>query len=292
LDIGVSRLEMSHAVYEKIRPSLRAGDGFLPLIPLLPVAPVLPGARRSYAVGDLQDPDDMLHEICIRHGEAIPLDQLRKPDFLRLIVSDQWFFQGYPRLFSTLLPYGDHVEFCPVDHHGLATALAAEWLLAGGTRVALSFSGKGGFASLEAVIMTLWLRGRAGSAYNPALLTRLREVFQAAAGQGIPSRAPVVGARVFDVESGVHVDGILKNAACYEPFPPETVGGVRAIRMGKHSGRSNIRYALEIRGIPSPGQVVEAALLDEVHAWSARLGRGLLDQEFDALLRTVMKGAS
>jgi homocitrate synthase NifV len=290
LDMGVSRLEMSRAVYERIRPHLQAGDGFPSLIPIVPGPPFVPGTWRSYTIGDPQDPDDTLHEICIRHGEDIPWDQLRKPDFLRLTVSDQWFFQGYPRLFSKLLPYADHLEFCPVDRHGLATALAAEWLLTGGTHVALSFLGKGGFASLEAVMMTLWLRERAGSPYNPALLTRLRAVFQAAAGQKIPARAPVVGERVFDVESGIHVDGIIKNPACYEPFPPETVGGARSIRMGKHSGRSNIRYALKLRGVPSPGQAMEAALLDEARAWSARLGRGLLDKEFDALLGRVMKG--
>jgi 2-isopropylmalate synthase len=48
----------------------------------------------------------------------------------------------------------------------------------------------------------------------------------------------IVGANAFAHESGIHQDGMLKNAETYEIMTPESVGlGKSTLVMGKHSGR-------------------------------------------------------
>ena len=61
----------------------------------------------------------------------------------------------------------------------------------------------------------------------------------------LPPQKPIVGENVFTHESGIHVDGILKNVATYEPIPPEIVGHHRRIALGKHTGRASIKSKLE-----------------------------------------------
>jgi 2-isopropylmalate synthase len=63
-----------------------------------------------------------------------------------------------------------------------------------------------------------------------------------------PNKA-IVGANAFAHESGIHQDGVLKNAQTYEIMRPEDVGLVRSsLVMGKHSGRHAFRKKLEELG--------------------------------------------
>lgn len=61
----------------------------------------------------------------------------------------------------------------------------------------------------------------------------------------LPPTKPIVGDNVFTHESGIHVDGILKNASTYEPFAPERVGHQRRIALGKHTGHASIKAKLD-----------------------------------------------
>ena len=61
----------------------------------------------------------------------------------------------------------------------------------------------------------------------------------------LPLNKPIVGENVFTHESGIHVDGILKNVETYEPIPPEIVGHHRKIALGKHTGRASIKSKLD-----------------------------------------------
>ena len=63
-----------------------------------------------------------------------------------------------------------------------------------------------------------------------------------------PNKA-IVGANAFAHESGIHQDGVLKNAQTYEIMRPEDVGLVRSnLVMGKHSGRHAFKKKLEELG--------------------------------------------
>ena len=180
--------------------------------------------------------------------------------------------------FDILLDIGK-IELSPGNRHSCAAAIAYEWLKAGGTRVAASFLGQGGFAPLEGLLMALRLSGSAVPAAVFHRLARLKLAYCQATGQRIPSHKPILGDAIFLVESGVHVDGINKNSANYEPFPPELIGMRRGISVGKHSGGRAIAMKLEQYGIPTDSRVV-AELLASVRGESVRLGRGLSDEEF------------
>src|SRR5699024_2872704 len=54
----------------------------------------------------------------------------------------------------------------------------------------------------------------------------------------VPGNKAVVGRNAFAHESGIHQDGVLKNAETYEIITPELVGvHSNNLVLGKHSGR-------------------------------------------------------
>jgi 2-isopropylmalate synthase len=63
-----------------------------------------------------------------------------------------------------------------------------------------------------------------------------------------PNKA-IVGRNAFAHESGIHQDGVLKNAATYEIMTPESIGLQKnSLVMGKHSGRAAFRDKLAALG--------------------------------------------
>jgi homocitrate synthase NifV len=122
-----------------------------------------------------------------------------------------------------------------------------------------------------------------------AALPGLKAVFQKALGRKIPSHKPILGDAIFEVESGIHVDGILKNPVNYEPFPPELLHAARSIRIGKHSGEAAVKVKLAEYGIFFDSAQI-GPLLKKVRESSIRLGRGLADAEFVELAETFACG--
>ena len=51
----------------------------------------------------------------------------------------------------------------------------------------------------------------------------------------LPPWQPIVGDSIVAHESGIHVNGTIRNGSAFEPFPPELVSGTRKIVLGKHS---------------------------------------------------------
>ncbi|WKY45270.1 hypothetical protein Q5O14_03990 [Eubacteriaceae bacterium ES2] len=100
----------------------------------------------------------------------------------------------------------------------------------------------------------------------------------------IPVNKPVLGDRIFKVESGIHVDGILKNPAIYEPFDPQIVGQEREIVLGKHSGHKSIDHKLKAY------QLSDSCLkrmLQTIRERCTQLGRNLSDPELATLVMEV-----
>lgn len=56
---------------------------------------------------------------------------------------------------------------------------------------------------------------------------------------------PVIGSNVFAHESGIHVNGMIKNSNTFEVLQPEELGRERKYVLGKHSGRATIEYFLK-----------------------------------------------
>ena len=139
----------------------------------------------------------------------------------------------------------ERLEFCPRNHFNCATALAAEWITSGaGNYVVTSFGGIGGFAPTEELIMLLREYRLRGEDKVYKFFPEMARLFHRLTKKNVSPNKPIIGSRIFDVESGVHVDGIFKQPKCYEPFEPEIVGQKRKIVLGKHSGTASIMAKL------------------------------------------------
>ncbi|HEU5333984.1 MAG TPA: UbiA family prenyltransferase [Actinocrinis sp.] len=139
------------------------------------------------------------------------------------------------------------------DDLGLATANSLAGLLAGATGVQCSVLGIGeraGNAPLEEVALAL----QVGLGHDTGLrLDRMPDLgllVSRLAEQPVPKTKPVLGGHAFTHESGLHIDGLLRDPATYEPYPPELIGRRREIVFGKHSGRAGVRQAVLKHGVP------------------------------------------
>jgi len=80
-------------------------------------------------------------------------------------------------------------------------------------------------------------------------ITRASRYVSAITGFPVQYNKAIVGKNAFAHESGIHQDGMLKNAETYEIMRPEDVGqGATNLVMGKHSGRHAFREKLTTLG--------------------------------------------
>jgi isopropylmalate/homocitrate/citramalate synthase len=76
----------------------------------------------------------------------------------------------------------------------------------------------------------------------------LSRLVEQCSGIFIPPHTPIVGLNVFRHESGVHVDGILKNSKTYTGVDPKELGRDSSFVLGKHTGTQAIRHLLQQAG--------------------------------------------
>jgi homocitrate synthase NifV len=174
---------------------------------------------------------------------------------------------------------------------GMATANVVSGLRAGADGVAVSIGGLGertGNSSLEEVVMSLKYL------YDVDLdidTTRFREIVEyvaAASARAIPVWKTIVGTNVFAHESGIHVDGVLKNPKNYEVFTPEEVGLQRQLVVGKHSGSHTIYYKFKEFGIELTPQESQD-ILTMAREMAVDMKRALFDKELMYIYRDYQK---
>lgn len=169
------------------------------------------------------------------------------------------------------------VELCPTDERGCATGILVEWLLGGFGDGCAALFGTGRLAATEQVCAALVV-SLEDEGFNLSGLPALRRCWATLKLPPVSAHAPVAGPDIYRVESGVHVDGILKDPTNYEPLPPEAVGARRAIVLGKHSGRSSVTFELARLGVRDADDALVRALLGRVRA-EATQGSGLVSPE-------------
>ena len=147
---------------------------------------------------------------------------------------------------------GFELEFHGHDDLGLATANTLAAVRGGATHASVCVLGLGeraGNAALEEVAAGLNRFYGAASNVNLTQLPRLAKLVAKAARRPIPVGKAIVGASAFTHESGIHVDGLLKDPSTYESLSPKTFGRVREIVLGKHSGMASVTGALQSLGL-------------------------------------------
>ncbi len=146
------------------------------------------------------------------------------------------------------------LEFHGHDDLGLATANTLAAIKAGATHASVTVIGLGeraGNAPLEEVAVAL--RQLYGHETGIVLseLGNVAAVVAAAAARSIPLNKAIVGEHVFTHESGIHVDGLLKDQRTYQSLDPMLFGRANRIVIGKHSGLSAITSLLSDLQLPA-----------------------------------------
>jgi len=160
------------------------------------------------------------------------------------------------------------LEFHGHDDLGLATANTLASVRGGATHVSVCVLGLGeraGNAPLEEVVTGLGETLGRLTGVNLVQLPALATLVADAACRAIPENKPIVGSMVFSHESGIHVSGLLRDAATYEALDPVRFGRERRIVLGKHSGRAALRSTLRSIGLDCDHERMER-LLAEVRA--------------------------
>ncbi|WP_454620361.1 homocitrate synthase [Bradyrhizobium cenepequi] len=139
------------------------------------------------------------------------------------------------------------LEFHGHDDLGLATANTLAAIKAGASHASVTVIGLGeraGNAPLEEIAVALkQLYGR-DTGVVLSELENVATVVAAAAARAIPLNKAIVGEHVFTHESGIHVDGLLKDQRTYQALDPRLLGRSNRIVIGKHSGLAAITALL------------------------------------------------
>ncbi|EOA05130.1 homocitrate synthase [Herbaspirillum frisingense GSF30] len=135
---------------------------------------------------------------------------------------------------------------------GLATANTLAAINAGASHVNTTVNGLGeraGNAPLEEVVMGLRHLHGIETQVDTRSLPAISRLVAKASGKAVAPNKSIVGEAVFTHESGIHVDGLLKNPANYEHFSPAELGRSHHIVLGKHSGSRGVKDAFAKMGI-------------------------------------------
>ncbi|MDH6263311.1 homocitrate synthase [Bradyrhizobium sp. BR13661] len=139
------------------------------------------------------------------------------------------------------------LEFHGHDDLGLATANTLAAIKAGATHASVTVIGLGeraGNAPLEEVAVALKQLYGCDTGVVLCELEKVASVVAAAAARAIPLNKAIVGEHVFTHESGIHVDGLLKDQRTYQALDPRLLGRSNRIVIGKHSGLAAITSLL------------------------------------------------
>jgi 2-isopropylmalate synthase len=196
--------------------------------------------------------------ICDTAGHATPMGTFA---LVRFVIDE------------VVKPSGEEIR---VDWHGhndrgfaIANSIAA--LFAGAECVhatALGIGERVGNTQMDLMLMNLKLMGVPPWADQD--VTKMKDYCLAvsrATGVPIPANYPVVGEDAFRTATGVHAAAVIKAYkkndielanTVYSGVPSHLFGLEQVIDIGPMSGKSNVLFWLERRGIPASGDVVES----------------------------------
>ncbi|APG26546.1 homocitrate synthase [Syntrophotalea acetylenivorans] len=186
----------------------------------------------------------------------------------------------------------------PIEVHthndlGMATANAIAGIKAGARFVNTTVNGLGeraGNAALEEVVMALKHACGVDCDIDSSRFVEVSRYVGQASARPVPEWKAIVGEKVFSHESGLHVDGVLKNPRNYEAFDPQEVGLSRYLVLGKHSGSQALIARIRQLGLAPEGLSL-ADLLEEVRRRSQKCKSPISDEELLELCRDLPKVA-
>lgn len=174
---------------------------------------------------------------------------------------------------STLRAHTDlEIEMHAHDDLGLATANTLAAARAGATHANTTVHGLGeraGNAPLEEVALGLGRLYGFECGVNLKRFPKLSLLVEKASGRPVGWQKSLVGEGVFTHESGIHVDGLLKDSNNYQGVDPAVLGRSHQLVLGKHSGTHGVQRAYALLGVHLQ-QAQAEAILALVRRYSTR----------------------
>jgi 2-isopropylmalate synthase len=155
------------------------------------------------------------------------------------------------------VPGADTIIFATHCHNdlGMATANALAAVEAGARQIECTINGLGeraGNTALEEVVMAMKVRNDIlpyQTRIDTTKIMNLSRKVSSVSGFAVQFNKAIVGKNAFAHESGIHQDGMLKNAETFEIMRPQDIGlADTSLVMGKHSGRAALRSKLKDLG--------------------------------------------
>ncbi|MBH0236739.1 2-isopropylmalate synthase [Methylobrevis albus] len=201
-------------------------------------------------------------EMAIRAGATT----INLPDTVGYAVPEE--YAAMFREVRARVPNADKAIFSTHCHDdlGLAVANSLAGVAGGARQIECTINGLGeraGNAALEEVVMAIRTRGDVMpymTGIDTRQLVRASKLVSNASAFPVQYNKAIVGQNAFAHESGIHQDGMLKNAETYEIMRPEDVGvKSTSLVMGKHSGRHAFKEKLKDLGIELGDNALEDA---------------------------------
>lgn len=188
---------------------------------------------------------------CVEAAIKAGATTINIPDTVGYAVPDE-----YAALFAMLINRVPNIDQAILSVHchndlGLAVANSLAGVAAGARQIECTINGIGeraGNAALEEIVMALRTRADLLPYKNEIDTTRITKASRTLSGItgfNVQPNKAIVGANAFAHASGIHQDGMLKNAQTYEIMTPESVGLTESkLALQKHSGRNAFRSKL------------------------------------------------
>ena len=207
--------------------------------------------------------------------------------------------QEFGGLIAKLKANTEGIDRCIISTHcqndlGLSTANSLAGAHSGARQIECTINGIGeraGNASLEEVVMAIALRGEEQlgglwTGIDPVHISPTSKMVTEYSGMSVQPHKAIVGANAFAHESGIHQDGMLKNASTYEIMSPEAIGLARedeaGIVLGKHSGRHAVGTRLKQLGYDMDKEELNSVFTKFKDLADKK--KGIVDSDLEALV--------
>ncbi len=166
-------------------------------------------------------------------------------------------FETYRRVAALRAEIDIGIEIHAHNDLGLATANTLAAYRAGATHASTTVNGLGeraGNAALEEIVMAMRHLHGSDCGVDTTALPFISALVAQASGRPVAANKSIVGEAVFTHESGIHVDGLLKDPLTYQGFDPAELGRSHRTVLGKHSGSHGVMVAYEQLGLHLSGE--------------------------------------
>ena len=227
------------------------------------------GRKITLGAEDASRADTDFLAMVARRAQACGASRIRFADTLG-VLDPFTTFEAVSRLREAV---DIEIEIHAHNDLGLATANTLAALRAGATHANTTVNGLGeraGNAALEEVVMGVRHLHHAQTGVDTQALVAISCLVARASGRPVAFNKSIVGEAVFTHESGIHIDGLLKNASTYESFDPSELGRQRRTVLGKHSGSQAVRQAYGLMGLVLDDEALTARLLARIRVHAMR----------------------